>query len=168
MTWRRRIRGTSKQLGKPFKVGSARSSWESEGTYKTYVDDKWFDATDDKTQAIENYEFFKRVYPTRKVELFLDKPVRGYVKIKSSVGKMGEKTTPTEKYLDQLWQKGYKVEISGGEGFILPRYWKIRRPDGTYFWATKTKHLKEELGKAELRKEVGAYLEKGKVDRKGG
>lgn len=55
--------------------------------------------------------------------------------------------TPTEKYLTILQAKGYKVLCQGGEGFILPRYWHMQRPDQSDFWATKTTHLRTEVDK---------------------
>lgn len=53
--------------------------------------------------------------------------------------------TPTEKAINELINKGYKMVGAGGGGFIMPKYWMFERPDGTNFIACKTKTLKAEI-----------------------
>lgn len=59
------------------------------------------------------------------------------------------KYTPTEKAIHKLISLGYKHTASGGSGYIMPRYWIFKKPDGETFIACKTKSLKEEIAKAE-------------------
>ena len=58
---------------------------------------------------------------------------------------MDKRITPTQKAIDCLIKLGYEMTGAGGSGFIMPRYWMFKRPDGSNFIACKTKTLMKEL-----------------------
>jgi hypothetical protein len=47
--------------------------------------------------------------------------------------------------MESLRSKGYEVIGEGGSGFILPISWRVVRPDGSQFYASKLKELQAEL-----------------------
>ena len=58
-----------------------------------------------------------------------------------------ERATPTQRAIDSLIELGYEMVGAGGSGFIMPRYWLFKRPDGSTFVACKTKALIVEIEK---------------------
>jgi len=53
--------------------------------------------------------------------------------------------TSTQKAINKLIELGYVMTGAGGSGFIMPKYWMFKKPDGSNFIACRTKTLLEEI-----------------------